>query len=121
VGGVFRQAGAHPDVGPKLEAAGVTLRLELTDPDATLTVRMHEPLEVIEGPSDEPADVTLTLSADHADAYWRGEYNLAVGLARKQVHAQGPVNKIMRLVPLTRPLFPIYRELTASKDARVPA
>ena len=121
IGGVFRQAGAHPEVGPKLEAANITLRLELTEPDATLTVRLAEPLEVIEGPSDEHADVTLTLTADRADAYWRGDYNLAVGLAKKEVQAHGPVTKIMRLVPLTKPLFPIYLEMTAAKREAVEA
>jgi len=70
---------------------------------------------------DEGAGWTASLTADRADAYWRGEYNLAVGLAKKEVSASGPVTKIMRLVPLTRPLFPIYREMTAGKQEAVQA
>jgi hypothetical protein len=56
------------------------------------------------------------MPADIADKYWRGEYNLAVGLAKGQVKAKGPVNKILKLVPLTKPLFPMYRELVSEKD-----
>jgi hypothetical protein len=56
------------------------------------------------------------MESDIADKYWRGEYNLAVGLAKGKVKAKGPVNKILKLVPLTKPLFPMYRELTAAKD-----
>jgi hypothetical protein len=47
---------------------------------------------------------------------WRGDYNLAVGLAKGEVKAKGPVNKILKLVPLTKPLFPMYREAIAEKD-----
>ena len=37
--------------------------------------------------------------------------------AKGQVKAKGPVNKILKIVPLTKPLFPIYKDLTADKDA----
>jgi hypothetical protein len=39
-----------------------------------------------------------------------------VGLAKGQVKAKGPVNKILKLVPLTKPLFPMYKELVSEKD-----
>ena len=122
IGGVFRAAAEHPTQGPKLAAAGITMQLHYTDPDCELTVRFHEPqLETIEGPSDVPADIHLYMRADDADRFWRGDYNLAVGLAKGQVKAKGPVSKILKLVPLTKPLFPIYRDLTAEKDASVTA
>ena len=67
--------------------------------------------------TDSKADVKLYMPADIGDKFWRGEYNLGVGLAKGQVKAKGPVNKILKLVPLTKPLFPIYREIVAEKDA----
>ena len=95
-----------------------TLRLEYSDPAATLTVRMVEPtIEVIEGDTDVTPDVRMSMSADTADKYWRGEYNVAVGLAKGQVKAKGPVTTILKMVPLTKPLFPVYRELVAEKEA----
>lgn len=117
MGGIFRTAAEHPEAGPKLKAAGVTLQLHYSSPDTTLTVKFDDPMEVIEGATDVMPDVQLFMAADLADKYWRGEYNLAVGLAKGQVKAKGPVNKILKLVPLTKPLFPIYQELTAEKDA----
>jgi hypothetical protein len=117
VGGVFRAAGEDPQVGPKMAAADVNLQIYYSDPESTLTIRMHEPgLEVEDGGDDPSADIKLFMPADIADKYWRGEYNLAVGLAKGQVKAKGPVNKILKLVPLTKPLFPMYRELVAEKD-----
>lgn len=117
LGGVFREAGQHETSGPKLRAANVTLQLHYTEPASQITVRFTEDYEVIEGDTDVKPDVHLYMSADTADKFWRGDYNLAVGLAKGQVRSKGPVNKILKLVPLTKPLFPIYRELTSDKDA----
>jgi putative sterol carrier protein len=117
VGGVVRAAAVNEQVGPKMAAADVDLQIYYSDPESTLTIRMHEPtLEVEDGGDDSGADIKLYMPADIADKYWRGEYNLAVGLAKGQVKAKGPVNKILKLVPLTKPLFPMYRELVAEKD-----
>ncbi|CAN5387612.1 SCP2 sterol-binding domain-containing protein [soil metagenome] len=117
LGGVFRAAN-DTEVGPKLKAADIDLQVYYTDPDAAMTVRLREPaIEVFEAADNEEADVKLYMPADIGNKFWRGEYNLGVGLAKGQVKAKGPVNKILKLVPLTKPLFPIYRDLVAEKDA----
>ncbi|MGQ0575687.1 MAG: sterol carrier protein [Pseudonocardia sp.] len=117
IGGVFRLAADHPESGPKLKAANINLRVLYTDPDTEMWVHMREPMTTTLGPSDEKADITMMMRADTGDKFWRGEYNLAVGLAKGEVKAKGPVNKILKLVPLTKPLFPMYRELVTEKDA----
>jgi hypothetical protein len=115
--GVFRAAN-DTEVGPKLKAAGIDLQVYYTDPDAAMTVRLHEPaIEVVDGGDNTDADVKLYMPADIGNKFWRGDYNLGVGLAKGQVNAKGPVNKILKLVPLTKPLFPRYRDLVAEKDA----
>jgi putative sterol carrier protein len=117
VGGVFRAAADHDEIGPKMAAADISLQIYYSDPVSSLTVRFKEPKVEVEDGGDEPnADVKLFMPADIADRYWRGEYNLAVGLAKGQVKAKGPVNKILKLVPLTKPLFPMYKELVSEKD-----
>ncbi|MDX8150401.1 SCP2 sterol-binding domain-containing protein [Patulibacter brassicae] len=121
LGGVFRKAN-ETEVGPKLAAADIDLQVYYSDPEAKVLIKMHgESLEVVDGGENEDADVKLYMPADIGDKFWRGEYNLAVGLAKGQVKAKGPVNKILKLVPLTKPLFPMYRELVAEKDATVAA
>lgn len=115
--GVFRAAN-DTEVGSKLKAADIDLQIYYTDPDASMTVHLREPaIEVAEGADDGEADVKLYMPADIGNKFWRGEYNLGVGLAKGQVKAKGPVNKILKLVPLTKPLFPVYRDLVAEKDA----
>lgn len=116
IGKAFRLADEHPEAGPKLRAANITMQANYSDPAASLTVKFQEPFEVVEGGQDDNADVRISMPADIAHKYWRGEYNLAIGLAKGAVKAKGPVNKILKLVPLTKPIFPIYKELTDQKD-----
>lgn len=117
LGGVFQEA-SKTEVGPKMAAADIDLTIYYTDPESVMTVTMHgDNIEVFTGEEREDADVKLFMPADIGDKYWRGEYNLAVGLAKGHVKAKGPVNKILKLVPLTKPLFPMYREGVAQKDA----
>lgn len=117
LGGVFLAAN-DTEVGPKLMGADIDLQVYYTDPDAAMTVRLRQPaIEVTAGGDNPDADVKLFMPADIGDKFWRGEYNLGVGLAKGQVKAKGPVNKILKLVPLTKPLFPLYRDLVAEKDA----
>lgn len=117
IGGVFRKAGQDPEVGPKLKAANISMQATYSDPDSTLVVRFTEPFEVIDGGTDEHADVKISMPADIAHKYWRGEYNLAVGMAKGQVKAKGPISKILKMVPITKPLFPMYREMTDAKQS----
>lgn len=117
LGGVFLAAN-DTEVGPKLMGADIDLQVYYTDPEASMTVRLRQPsIEVTDGGDNPDADVKLFMPADIGDKFWRGEYNLGVGLAKGQVKAKGPVNKILKLVPLTKPLFPLYRDLVAEKDA----
>ncbi|WP_354698825.1 hypothetical protein DSM112329_04523 [Paraconexibacter sp. AEG42_29] len=117
VGGIYRAAAEHPEVGSQLAAAALTLRVQHTDPDAVLTIRLHEPMTVEEGGPGPDADVVLTMPADIADRYWRGEYNLAVGLAKGKVQATGDIARLLPLLPLTKPLFPVYRRMMAGREA----
>jgi putative sterol carrier protein len=120
IGGVFEEAAEHDTVGPKFAAADVVLQIYYTEPESQMTIRMGEPkMTVHTGEEDDDADVKLYMPADTADKYWRGEYNLAVGLAKGQVKAKGPVNKILKLVPLTKAVFPMYKENITEKDGAV--
>lgn len=87
IGGVFR-ATNDSEVGPKLCAADIDLQVYYTEPECKLTLKLHAPLvEVVDGGDNEEADVKLFMTADTADKFWRGEYNLGVGLAKGHVKA----------------------------------
>ena len=56
-------------------------------------------------------EIVMTMDADTAHRFWLGKVNVTVALARGQMKAKGPVAKILKLVPLTKPIFPRYRAL----------
>lgn len=118
IGGALRQAGEDALLGPRLRAVNLTLQLDYSDPESNLTVRLRQSFEVIDGGWDARADVSMSMAADVAHRYWRGEYNVGVGLANGQVTVSGPISKILKLAPVTNPLFPLYRQITDDRDRR---
>jgi hypothetical protein len=53
----------------------------------------------------------MSMDADTAHRFWLGKVNVTVALARGQMKAKGPVAKILKLVPLVKPVFPRYRKM----------
>ena len=51
----------------------------------------------------------MSMEADTAHRFWLGQVNVTVALARGQMKAKGPVAKILKLVPLVKPVFPRYK------------
>lgn len=101
------------ELGPKFRKANTIVRYEYRDPDAVMTVRLQEgqPSDVDLGPSDLEAEVTMSMAADTAHRFWLGRVNVTVALARGEIKASGPVAKILKLVPLAKPIFPRYKAL----------
>jgi putative sterol carrier protein len=63
------------------------------------------------GPTELAPEIVMTMEADTAHKFWLGKVNVTMALARGQMKAKGPVAKILKLVPLTKPIFPRYREM----------
>jgi hypothetical protein len=116
IGAAMRTAMDHPQVGPRLLRADLVIQVHFRDPGASLTIRMQDPMTVEEGGDDPEADVVLAMPADIADRFWRGDYNLAVGIKREKVRAEGDVEALLRVLPELRPIFARYRLMVARKD-----
>src|SRR5207249_5628374 len=95
----------------RFHKANTTVQYQMHDPESQITVDMRsdEPMRVDLGPSDLDPEVVMMLAADTAHRFWLGKVNVTVALARGQIKAQGPVAKILRLVPLVKPVFPRYK------------
>ncbi len=102
-------------LGPLFARANTITRFAFLDPKAMITMRLAdgEPSVVEFGMGTLEPDVTLTMEADDAHRFWLGELNLGVALARGQIVAEGPVDKLLRLMPLAARVFPRYRRLLA--------
>jgi SCP-2 sterol transfer family len=112
IGGIFEEALADPEVGQKFASSGVILRVNYSDPDSTLTVDMpaRKVLYGQDARNGPKPVVEMSMKADTAHRFWLGQVNITAAMAKGQVKAKGPIPKILKLVPLTKILFPRYRD-----------
>ncbi len=111
LGQLFVELVADEELAPKFRKANTIVRYQYSEPDSAITVRLQEgqPGDVDFGDSEMEPEVTMTMAADTAHRFWLGEVNVTVALARGEIKAQGPVAKILTLVPLAKPVFPRYK------------
>jgi putative sterol carrier protein len=111
IGKLFQDLADDEEMAPKFRKANTIVRYEFRNPDSIITTRLQEgqPGDVDFGESDMEPDVTMSMEADTAHRFWLGQVNVTVALARGQIKAKGPVAKILKLVPLTKPVFPRYK------------
>lgn len=113
IGRLFKELAVDPDLAPRFKTANTCVQYQMADPDSQITVKMRpdEEMQVDLGPSELEPEVVMTMEADTAHRFWVGKVNVTVALARGQIKAKGPVAKILKLVPLVKPVFPRYRRM----------
>ena len=111
IGKLFQDLADDEELAPKFRKANVIVQYVYSNPDSVITVRLQEdqPGDVDFGDTGMEPDVTMTMEADTAHRFWLGKVNVTVAMARGQIKAKGPVAKILKLVPLTKPIFPRYK------------
>jgi SCP-2 sterol transfer family len=113
LGKLFEELAQDDELGPKFRRANTIVQYQYREPDSTITVKLLEDEEgqVDLGPTDMEPEVVMSMEADTAHKFWLGKVNVTVALARGQMKAKGPVAKILKLVPLVKPVFPRYRKM----------
>jgi putative sterol carrier protein len=117
IGKLFQELVADDELAPKFQKANTVVQYQYRNPESQITVKIREGEEgqVDLGPTQLDPEVVMTMDADTAHRFWLGKVNVTVALARGQMKAKGPVAKILKLVPLVKPVFPRYRaQLEAS-------
>ena len=107
IGRVFQDALADPELGDKMAATGLVLRVHCTEPDCDLTIDLPNK-KVIAGTDGPTPDATMSMSTETANEYWQGKVNLPFAMARGKVKVEGKLTKLLQLAPMTRKLFPVY-------------
>jgi len=111
IGELFRELADDPELGPKFRKANTIVQYQYRNPESQITVKMLDGQdgEVDCGDTELEPEVVMSMDADTAHRFWLGKVNVTVALARGQMKAKGPVAKILKLVPLTKPVFPRYK------------
>ncbi len=115
IGRLFQDLADDEELAPKFRNANTIVQYQYREPESVITVRLMEGEEgeVDCGETDMEPEVVMTMDADTAHRFWLGKVNVTVALARGQMKAKGPVAKILKLVPLVKPVFPRYRQQLA--------
>jgi putative sterol carrier protein len=113
IGQLFRDLADDEELAPKFSKANTIVQYQYREPESVITVKLieGEDGQVDCGETAMEPEVVMTMAADTAHRFWLGKVNVTVALARGQMKAKGPVAKILKLVPLTKPIFPKYRKL----------
>lgn len=118
VGELMDRAKMDPKVGPKIAKSGIIIQFRYSDPDAVTTIdaknKPDQPgayVNVIHGQTDLKPDVLMEMDADISHAFWHGKVNLLSALSKRQIVAQGPIPKILKLLPAVQPLYKEYPKL----------
>lgn len=120
LGGLFDELMKDKDIAKKSAATGLIIVFRYTDPDSEiwLDASKKDPdnIGITCGPAEGlTADVTMSMKADIAHQFWLGNVNLMVALTRKQIVAKGPIPKIMKLLPVVKPAYAMYRNMLKEK------
>jgi putative sterol carrier protein len=113
IGRLFQELAEDDELWPKFRRANTIVQYQFRNPESRITVRMreNEDAQVDLGSTDMDPEVVMTMDADTAHKFWLGNVNVTVALARGQMKAKGPVAKILKLVPLVKPVFPRYKKM----------
>jgi putative sterol carrier protein len=113
IGKLFQDLAVDDELAPKFQKANTVVQYRYREPESIITVSLREEDggRVDLGDTDLEPEVIMSMDADTAHRFWLGKVNVTVALARGQMKAKGPVAKILKLVPLTKPVFPRYRAI----------
>jgi putative sterol carrier protein len=113
IGKLFVDLADDPELSPKFRRADTIVQYRYSNPDSVITVKMKEGQDgqVDFGETTMDPEIVMTMEADTAHKFWLGKVNVTMALAKGQMKAKGPVAKILKLVPLVKPVFPRYQQM----------
>ena len=112
LGKLFQDLVQDDELMAKFQRANTIVQYQFQNPESQITVKMlqGEEGQVDLGETELDPEVIMAMDADTAHRFWLGKVNVTVALSRGQIKAKGPVAKILKLVPIAKPVFPRYRE-----------
>jgi putative sterol carrier protein len=118
IGKLFQDLTDDPELSPKFRRADTIVQYKYSNPESQITVKMKEGEDgqVDFGPTELEPEIVMSMEADTAHKFWLGKVNVTMALAKGQMKAKGPVAKILKLVPLVKPVFPKYREMLEQQN-----
>ncbi|MDA0169903.1 SCP2 sterol-binding domain-containing protein [Solirubrobacter taibaiensis] len=113
---VFTMMDADSEMGPKLRDADTPQQFEFSDFDVVVNIRAATGdeegnlyWEWSEDVNWKPK-VRMTMSSEVANRYFQGKENVAMAVARRRIKTGGDMKAALDLIPVTKPIYALYRE-----------
>lgn len=103
---IMTQAMNDSELTRRLASAEVVANIHLRDSPQQLVLALHldrTPIELTAG-AVPGAEVDLFIDTDDVTRFWTGEINLAMRILHGDIDYEGPVRKLLRVVPIARRL-----------------
>jgi len=113
---VFQAGFDDPEIAPTLKQSGVVMRMDLSEPEAVITVDLVGQEIHLDGDGPEP-NMTLTLTADTANRFWQGKVSVPLAVARGHIKINGALPKLIALLPTAKAIQERYVQ-TLTADGR---
>ena len=113
---VFTMMDADSEMGPKLRDADTPQQFEFSDFDVVVNIRAATDDEAgnLYWEWSEDVDwkpkVRMTMSSEVANRYFQGKENVAMAVARRRIKTGGDMKAALDLIPVTKPIYALYRE-----------
>jgi SCP-2 sterol transfer family protein len=110
----FELMSTDADMGRKLRDADTPQRWVFPDLDLVVNVAAGDKENLVWEWSDDvdwEPEVTMTMESAVANRYFQGKENIAMAVARRRIKTSGNLKKALALVPITKPVFALYREM----------
>jgi hypothetical protein len=115
----LRELDGDERAGPLLRAAGLSIRLEMTDIGLVVRVAASEEgghhLRWSFDDAAGPAKLDLRMDSATANAYLQGEESLAIAIARGKVRTSGESRTALAYLPAMRLVVEPYRRLVRER------
>lgn len=115
---IFRVSMEDPELAAKVKGSGLIVRIDYTDPNSTIGVNFDGGglyLGETQLPAGFTPNMQLKMSADDGHRFWLGKLNMTAAMARGKVRVKGSVPKMLKLMPLAKPLRARYEKILANE------
>jgi hypothetical protein len=120
-GKLFDRVRTDPKVGRAIANINMVFQYHYTDPDSWVTINARDKpaegyLTAVMGETDLKPDVYMEMDADFAHEFYLGKGNVMVAMTRGRIKSRGKMTKLLKLLPVIKPIFAMYRKVLEEMD-----
>ncbi|GAB6888512.1 hypothetical protein JCM13304A_20110 [Desulfothermus okinawensis JCM 13304] len=111
LGSLWRDLLSKEEMAKKFQDAGIVIKFSINSPNGEIWLFPDREEKVVCGKADGKPDVEMFLSGDDCHKFWMQELKLPIALATRKIKAKGPINKILKLLPMLKPAYEKYPQI----------